>query len=421
MAWALAFGGGAMLISLLGALPFLSQLVQFPAAWLSSRSGARRVAIVAVCASRQLFWLLVPLPFLHISTGAKELVLLGVALGSAVLGVIGNNAWTAWMAALVPVAIRGRYFGKRTSACTLSSSASALAIGFVLDGARTADRMPWLLSSLAALAAIAGVVTTLLMQAQHDPHAEAPTSLPLRALARPMREERTRRFLVYLLGWNAAVGLSAPFYALHMLVNLKMGFAAMAAYNSGALAVRILAAPLWGRALDRTGARAVLASCAFGIAAVPFWWLLPTANSLWPLAVDVVVSGVLWGGLGLADFNLDLAHAPRSDRPLYLAAFATAGGLAYSIAAAGGGALVSRLPPVFHALGRDWFALHVLFALSGLARAAAAFLALRIRDPRERSIAQMWRWIAVGVRARTRDWRPPVRARRQAPSSRAAS
>jgi hypothetical protein len=48
MGWALHLGCSPELIGILGALPFASQLIQLPSAWLSCVAGYRRVAIVTV-------------------------------------------------------------------------------------------------------------------------------------------------------------------------------------------------------------------------------------------------------------------------------------------------------------------------------------------------------------------------------------
>src|SRR5207237_203615 len=82
-----------------------------------------------------------------------------------------------------------------------------------------------------------------------------------------------------------AGGVAAAFYPIHMIANLRMGFARMALYNGAIAAARIVAAPLWGRALDRVGARPVLVACCFGLCLSPVLWLFPREGLLWPLAL----------------------------------------------------------------------------------------------------------------------------------------
>ena len=87
----------------------------------------------------------------------------------------------------------------------------------------------------------------------------------------------------------------------------------------------MLTAPLWGRIIDRLGARPVLIACGFGISTIPFIWLFPTPSFLWPLVVDAVVAGMLWGGHNLAMFVVPMTTTPRRGRPFYIGAIAMTG------------------------------------------------------------------------------------------------
>jgi MFS family permease len=387
--WALALKLGPFLVGVMSALPFFAQFVQFPAAWLTSAFGHRRVALGAVFLSRQVMLPLCVMPWLPLSLEMQQWMLVGVALASAVLGVVGNNAWVAWMGELVPESIRGRYFGRRTALCTLGGTLASLVAGVVMDRLRPPEGVGLGLPLLAGVACVMGVITTLLMARQHDPAPEKVMALDFRAALLPLRDDRARRVLLYQVAWNAGVGLSAPFMVLHMLQNLKMGFVTMALYSAAVAGVRILAAPLWGKAIDRVGAQPVVLACSLGIAFIPLMWLMPTAGFLWPLVLDVLLAGSLWGGHGLAIFALPLSVAPRKGRPFYLAAFSTAGGLAYAGASALGGGVASLLPPEFSLGGHLWVNLHVLFVVSTVARMAAAFLALRIVEPDARPVRSL--------------------------------
>lgn len=381
-AWAIALKLGPFLVGVMTALPFFAQFVQFPAAWLTSFFGHRRVALTAVCLSRLVMFPLAVLPWLGLSLRTEQHVLLAVAGASALLGVVGNNAWVAWMGELVPRAVRGRFFGRRTALTTLAGTLASLSAGLLMDRLRPPEGMGVGLPLLALGACVMGVVTTLLMASQHDPAPPGTTPrLELKGALVPLKDPLARRVLTYQVAWNAAVGVSAPFFALHSLQNLKMTFVIMALHAAAVAGVRILTAPLWGRAIDRAGAQPVLMACSLGISIIPALWLLPSAGTLWPLLFDVLLAGSLWSGHGLAIFALPLSVAPRKGRPFYLAAFATAGGLAYAAAAAVGGAIAAALPPQFELGGHLWVNLHVLFVLSSVARLGAGLLASRIHEP----------------------------------------
>src|SRR5207245_2670858 len=131
--------------------------------------------------------------------------------------------------------------------------------------------------------------------------------------------------------WSAAGGIAAAFYPLHMIGNLRMGFARMAIYTAAVAAFRVLAAPLWGRVLDRGGARPVLFTSAFALSLSPLFWIFAMEGRLWPLAIDAAVSGAANAGLSLATFSLPLALSRPATRSFYAGALATACGLASGI------------------------------------------------------------------------------------------
>ncbi len=387
---ALHLGAGPLVVSVLAALPFAAQLVHLPSAWITASLGRRRVALWAVAASREIYWPLAALPFLPLSSRARLALLVAVAAISAVLSVVGNNAWTAWMGDLVPERLRGRYFGRRAAICTLGGTAASLVAGRVLDVAGLAHLEGQVFAALAAAAALSGIATTVLMARQHDvaehPGAAGQRQPPLSAAIRqPLTDPAALRYLAYLMAWNGAVGMAAPLFPVHMLQNLKMGFLLMALQSAGVAVVRYLAAPLWGKALDRLGSRPVLVACSFGISVIPLIWLLPTPDFLWPAAIDSVFSGVLWSGHSLASFSLPLSVAPRERRPFYLAVFASASGLSFGVAAALGGGIAELLPRQLVVAGHPMFGLQQIFVASSLARLLAALLSLRVVEAGSRS------------------------------------
>src|SRR5438128_2593618 len=81
-----------------------------------------------------------------------------------------------------------------------------------------------------------------------------------------------------------------------------------------------LAAPLWGRVLDRGGARPVLFTSAFALGLSPLFWIFAADGRLWPLAIDAAVSGAANAGLSLATFSLPLALSRPATRSFYVGA-----------------------------------------------------------------------------------------------------
>jgi MFS family permease len=376
--WAILLGCSAAETALVAALPQLTQIAQVPAAWAAGFVGRRRLALVTIALSRQAFLPLALVPLISPEPGSARALLLAVAAASAALGMAGNVAWAAWMGDLVPERIRGRYFGRRTAICVLAGTLASLATALVLDGAR-GPRAALAFAALAAASSLVGALTTVLLARQHEPSPAAGTRPGLACAARPLRDPAARGVLAYLVAWNASVGLAGAYFAYHLLGNLKAGFVVVALHAAGSALAKVVSAPLVGRAIDRVGPRPVLAAASFGSAALPLLWLATSSGALWPLAVDAAVGGIAWGAHGLASFAVPLTLAPRRDRAFYVAAFSTAGGLAYVLGTLAGGALLSALATAGATGG--WHGLRTLFVLSSGCRLASAFLALRVAGP----------------------------------------
>jgi MFS family permease len=386
-AWALYLDLAPVLVGILGALPFAAQLVQIPSAWLTQVHGSRRTALWTIGISRQVPILLALLPWLPLSQAQQRALLLAVAAAASLLSVAGNNAWTTWMGDLVPDRLRGRYFGRRTAFCAFGSTLGGLGAGLALDHARPGAGAGAVLSGLAVASCVLGALTVALLGRQQDSRRHASSSQPtLRDAVRPWTEPIARRALTFHVAWAAAGGVAAAFYPIHMIANLHMGFARLALYNGAIAAMRIVAAPLWGRALDRVGARPVLVACCFGLCLSPVLWLFPREGLLWPLAIDAVLCGVLLSGQALASFSLPMNVSSPGTRSFHVAAFAAAAGLATGVASMAGGALAHLLPGHVGLFGQAVVTVQLLFLLGAALRLCAAGLALRIVEPGARPV-----------------------------------
>ncbi|MFT3917662.1 MAG: MFS transporter [Anaeromyxobacteraceae bacterium] len=389
-AWALHLGASAFVVALVTALPQFATCAQLPAAWLSARFGRRRVALVTLGLSRQAVLPLLLVPGLGLGPEAARALLVAVAGSSAVLGVAGGNAWTAWMGELVPARLRGRYFGLRTAALTGCATAAGLAVGLALDGAASRGRSELALSLLTLAASAFGAATVLLLARQRDPGGAGPGETTLGAALRPLSDPDARGLLVYQVAWNGAVGLSAACFTWHLVKNVGAGFTVVALHGAGAASARVLAAPLWGRAIDRLGARPVLLTCSVALGLLPLGWLLVGPDRLWPLFIDAPLGGIAWSGHGLAAFAAPLAVSPRRGRPYYLAAFSMAGGLAWGAATAASGAVLAALPVAATSLGRGpAHAVDLAFVTSCGCRLAAATLAGDIAERGARPVREL--------------------------------
>ena len=380
-----------LVIGLLGALPVACNVLNMPAAWLTHVVGRKRLAVAAVGASRLVCLPLVAFPYLPVSDATRLQLFIALVAVTAVLAVIGNNAWIAWMGDLVPASVRGRFFGRRTMFLTVAGATSSLGAGLMLDALSPRGWKSEALAGLAAVACLAGLVSIWLLRRQHEPAPANTLAEPggLAALGACLRDRAVRPFLWYQLAWNAAVAAVGGFISFHMLVNLQMAFAVVAAHGVAVAVVRIIARASVGpsRRPPRRSPRprAVLVRGRRG------------AGDLDASHAGATVADRARGGAGRRSLgrsrhrrrrSVGCAGA-RSGRPFYLAAFATAGGLGFAAASILAGLLASLLPAQFMLLGFSWTGIHILLLVSALARAAAALLAVRIQERDARGVPEL--------------------------------
>lgn len=377
-AWAMHLGFGPAVLGIVCALPVVAQVFHLPSALLTQALGSRRLSLGAVALARLAWLALLAIPLLGLDREAARVVFVGTVAVSALLAVVGNNAWVAWMADLVPASMQGRYFGRRTAAATLCATASALFTGVGVDHARRVGAEMEMLVALAVVAAAAGAGCFGLMARQRDRRRNRRAPPSMDALLAPLRDPALRPLLAYQLAWNAAVGLAASFFALYMLRDLRMGFTLVTLHATLGATARTLAAPAWGRLLDRVGGGRVLAACTFGLSGTILVWPMLGPDLLWPLAFEALAGGALWAGHGLALFGLPLRVAPACALPAYAGALSSAAGLAFAAGALAGSTIATGSPGGFHLAGHTFSVLQGIFLLAATMRLVAGAFALRL-------------------------------------------
>lgn len=376
-AWALQLHAGPLAIGALQAIGTGAQVLHAPAGFVTTWLGRRRVAIFALTAAR-LAWLPLALaPLLGLSEDTGLGVLFTVVSLSAVLQVLGSNAWAVWMGDLVPTRFRGRFFGARNVFATGGAAAASLACALLLDSSTTQRGVA--LPILALLLAASGIWSAVLLARQIDPEGAGVEPPSMRAYRDVLADPTARRLIAYQLAWGFAIAPGAAFFSLHVLDDLGGTFALLALHAVAMALVRVASVPFWGRAVDRFGARPVLVLCSIGISCTPLLWVACAPGFLWPLALDACLAGFLWGGHAIASFDFPLEVAPRARRSYYLALFAMALGVGFAVSSMLSGWVASVLPEdLGHGIDRP----DALFLASSLGRLGSGVLATRIPSAR---------------------------------------
>jgi MFS family permease len=394
--FALLLGANDFEIGLIAAIPFLAQIAQIASAYLVDITGKRKlITIRSLIWARQVWWLLIPLPFLAGSW--RITALLGIFIISSIAAMMANAGWMSWVADLVPDRLRGRYFGFRSATLAFSTIAATLAGGAILDYFKSRNLQAHGFAIIFGIACLFAIVALFLMKKLPDKPMVL-VKVQWTYLLEPLKNKSFRHLIKVFFAWNFALGISAAFFTAHMLTNLKMSFTQIALYSAAASMTAILLNRPWGVLVDRFGSKPVIAICAFGISLVPLIWWIPRPGHLAILAFEAVYSGALWTGFNLAAFNIPIANSPKKSRTTYLAMFSVISGIGFFIASILGGTLAETWKGIHYQLGFQTVVnYHILFTISSVLRILAACMALGFHEPAEKDLPAMIQFMSGTV------------------------
>jgi len=395
---ALFWGANDFEIGLLGAMPFLAQAVQILSAYLIDRTGRRKsIVLWSLAVARQIWWLILPLLFMTVSWKIEAFLVIAAVSWSAAMAAMPG--WMTWIADVVPERIRARYLGSRNTAVAVSTIAATLLGGIILDLFRKSNRELYGFAVIIGTACIFALIASYFISRISDRPPDAIRSeTRLSHLLKPLRVGHYRHLLSVFLVWNIGIGISAAFFAPHMLNHLGMDFTQISIYACIFSLAAIACNKYWGKLIDSFGSKPVAVFCAFAISMIPLVWLFPRSETAWILMFEAIYAGGFWAGFNLAAFTIPIANSPKEHRTSYLAMFSVVTGLGFFAASVTGGIMAVQMYSIQWYVGSvELINYHVLFLISSLLRMGAAALMLTFHEPREKSVPVMINFMGYAV------------------------
>ena len=350
--FALKLGASDQLIGVLAAIPFVTQLAQLPAIRLIAAIRRRKaIALIASTAGRVLFVPIALLPFLAERDIALALLIAG-QFAACALGAVGGCGWNSWIHDLLPKQGLGDFFARRLVWATATGMAASLLGGWIIDHAAGLfggeERAVYAYSALSLLGAAAGFASSWWLA--RVPERRMRPADPLRRpalftmLRAPLRDGNFRRLIIFMVAWNFATNLAAPFipvYIVHQL-GYDLGFVVLLSVLSQL--TNVLTLHWWGLIADRSSVKSVLAvaapvflACIF---ALPYTHTPERHALTMPMLVVLhLLMGGAAAGVGLGTGTIGMKLAREEDATAYLAAMGVFAALAAGIAPIVGGAL----------------------------------------------------------------------------------
>jgi MFS family permease len=377
--FALAAGATASNIGMLAAAANLLSVAGFlPGALIASRLRSRKAAVLATTygPSRLMLPVLALLPF--VVPAGPTLVFLIIAVNAlrALGGSLGNAAWTSFVADLVPLESRGRFFSSRFIAIGIAALVASPLAGWIIRmvNGTSVHALPGYQVSLVSAFAV-GLVSFAFFLRIPEPPGRAPMRGTARDLVGLLRRNPPFAWLVASsLVWGAALNMAGPFFNVFIVTDLG-GSAASVGIIAGTFALTgLFGQVVFGRLTDRRGNRRVLVLTGLLIPVLPVLWAF--ARAPWHGCIFNLAAGFLWAGYTLASFNFLLEMSPPEDRESSFAIYQTA------VAAS---AVIGPLLGGFLAGVAGY---RLVFVISGVGRLAAAILFIALVPGNEKGAAR---------------------------------
>lgn len=392
----LQLGATPMQIGMLSSIPMLLNFLQPLGAFLADRTTSRQRYGLTIFGSARLLWLILVLGIAWISWShaeSQQLVswTLGMVLVTNLMGALGCPSWLSWMAALVPQRLRGRYFGIRSSAASLTALIGVPLLGLVVStwpgGTIQGYGVVLCVGVVAGLMSLGCqfFMTDVNPQLIHGSEPEISEPRHWGRVFGLLREGNFLRFLLYLSLWTFAVNISSPFFNLYMLDNLAINVSWVTIYGSITAGANLLMLVVWGKLADRIGNRPLMVLVGVLVALTPLLWLGTGADSvsvwIW-LPLLHLLTGGTWAAIDLCTNNLQMDVAPQRNQSTYFAIAAAVGGVSGALGTTAGGLLAQ-----FAEVG----GLPGLFALSAVLRVIALLPLVFVRENRSVRLRQVMR------------------------------
>ncbi len=366
--YALALGATTAQIGQLTSVSNLFGAVALiPGAHVSEVWGQRkRMVFLFSAASRLALLFLALIPFFWSSTAAVYAVMAALAWRTFADN-LAKPAGTSFIADIVPLRLRGRYFSSRNFAMGAVAFAIVPLVGVLIRGLGEISgyQLAWLISFVTA--AIGAVCFAQIPEPEAPAHAAPMT---MRELVKNVRYAQPfLAFTVAGLVWNLSLQVSAPFFNVFLVKDLG-GTAAIIGVVQAINSMSALIGQRWfGARYGKMGDMGIFRLTGLVIPVLPFIWA--GIQSPWHVGFINGIGGFMWAGYNLAQFNLLLSLTPERGRERFVAIYQTIVFFSACVAPLAGAWLV------------DVIGFRALFALSGAGRLAATLLFFRLIAARQ--------------------------------------
>ena len=228
---------------------------------------------------------------------------------------VGYVSWLSWLGDLIPPISRGEFFARRSKIIGLVGLFAFLIAGFLLDVFKTKGYILLGFSILFAFAILFRVLSAYYTAKIFNPYFRVKKQSYFSFISFLKRYDNYGKFSAFQAVFMFAMMLSAPFFAVYMLDDLKFGYTTYTIVSLSSTVFYLFFSPLAGKFSDKYGNLKLIYFGAFLFPIVPLLWMF-FQNAIALILIPGLISGLANASfvIGTTGFSYDSTSAEKRGR-----------------------------------------------------------------------------------------------------------
>jgi len=370
-AYALALGAPNTVIGILGALPWIANMLsQIPGAQILEYFSRKKVYVASTTISRLSWLLIILIPYFFMHNTFFYLVIFVFLMKFTDFS--ADPAWISLFADVVRKKHRARFTADRRILIGIAHMVITVIAGMYLDLFPENNFAGF--STVFFVGLIFGLATTVVTSRIKEPEY-------IDHRHHPVKEFFTLRgafmkFCMFILYFHFATHLASPFFAVYLLKNLDFSYTFFMATVGITSLSKLISHYHFGKILDRFGEKNVLFFGVMGVSLVPLIYLFINDSTKWLVIPTHIISGFAWAGTDQSIFQMLLDYTDKEQRALQVAEYSIISSFPIVIAPILGGVIADNV---------NWLlaGIPLVFAISFCLRLSAILFVMRLKEPRD--------------------------------------
>jgi MFS family permease len=322
----------------------------------------------------------------------RDWIFIVISFVSTMANAVCGVAWSASMSELVPLGIRGKFFGTRNMLFGFWTLVVVLAVGRIVDYYENSFAVFGIIFAAAAVARMTGLFFLSRMEFPPAVTERRPQASPLSTFTEVFRDGNFVRLLWFTGLFGFFLYLGNPFYSVYVLKELPMTLGDLTTLTTLSTFGGLISLKAWGRLSDRFGNKPIMVTSALiWLLTAAVSWLFSSPGHYHHLYLNYFLTGFMMAGFQqLGQFNLMIKMVPPQNKAHYISVYFSFTNMLITLGPLLGGFLLHWLPQdAGNLFGQPLTRYHVLIVGSLALCLLSLHLLQTVREPAERSVKEL--------------------------------